>query len=35
MELFQDFGNRQIVFIRFNPYKYVNEKYEKKNTFKF
>ena len=24
MELFQDFGNRHIVFIRFNPDSYVN-----------
>jgi hypothetical protein len=25
MELFQDFGNRPIVFIRFNPDSYVNQ----------
>jgi hypothetical protein len=29
MELFQDFGNRPIIFIRFNPDKYVNEQGEK------
>ena len=29
MELFQDFGNRPIVFIRFNPDSYINEKNEK------
>jgi hypothetical protein len=29
MELFQDFCNRPIVFIRFNPDKYINEKGEK------
>ncbi len=29
MELFQDFGNRPIVFIRFNPDSYINEKFEK------
>ena len=28
MELFQDFGNRPIVFIRFNPDKYINGKEE-------
>jgi len=29
MELFHDFGNRPIVFIRFNPDKYINENSEK------
>ena len=29
MELFQDFGNRPIVFIRFNPDSYVNEQNKK------
>jgi hypothetical protein len=29
MELFQDFGNRPIVFIRFNPDKYINKNGEK------
>ncbi|MFA9202339.1 MAG: hypothetical protein ACEQSC_02335, partial [Candidatus Nanopelagicaceae bacterium] len=29
MELFQDFGNRPIVFIRFNPDKYINKEGEK------
>ena len=29
MELFQDFGNRPIVFIRFNPDSYVNQKNKK------
>jgi hypothetical protein len=29
MELFQDFGNRPIVFIRFNPDSYINEKNKK------
>jgi len=29
MELFRDFGNRPIVFTRFNPDKYINEKGEK------
>jgi hypothetical protein len=36
MELFQDFGNRPIVFIRFNPDKYINENDEKKlSSFKY
>jgi hypothetical protein len=35
MELFQDFGNRPIVFIRFNPDSYINEKNEKiQSSFK-
>jgi len=29
MEIFQDFGNRPIIFIRFNPDKYINKKGEK------
>ena len=29
MELFQDFGNRPIVFIRFNPDSYINEENKK------
>jgi hypothetical protein len=36
MELFQDFCNRPIVFIRFNPDKYINEKGEKNpSSFKY
>ena len=35
MELFQDFGNRPIVFIRFNPDSYVNEENKKiQSSFK-
>ena len=29
MELFQDFGNRPVIFIRFNPDKYINENGDK------
>ena len=36
MELFQDFGNRPVVFIRFNPDSYINEKNKKiLSSFKY
>jgi hypothetical protein len=34
MELFQDFGNRPIVFIRFNPDKYINKNKKFSSSFK-
>lgn len=35
MEIFQDFGNRPIIFIKFNPDKYINDnKIQIKSSFK-